>query len=154
MLTIQSVFDWFDLRSYDIREPQEQMNHLRPKAITSVHSNVPYPPGQGIGNGCCCYPFERVRKRSVLGGRDVSHQSLRSAYCHEYSQDAGRFPSGTAHAGLTRRRAAAHARGTLVPQVKAALARGDSKPPRRPGYPRMMGQLVPPPPAVVVTIPG
>lgn len=68
MLTIQSVFDWVDLRSYDIREPQGQMSHLRPGAITPIHSNGPFPPCQGIGNGRDCYPLERVRKRSVLGG--------------------------------------------------------------------------------------
>jgi hypothetical protein len=154
MLTIQSVFDWFDLRSYDIREHQEQTSHLRPGAMTSIHSNGHTRRVRALGMGDAAIPWSACASAACLWGRDISHQSLRSAYCHEYSQDAGRFSSGTAHAGLTRRRATHHANGTIVPQVKAALARGDSEPPRRTGYPRMMGQLVPPPPAVLMTIPS
>jgi len=116
MLTNQSVFDWLDLRSYDIREHQEQMDHLRPGAITTVHSYDHSHLVRALGMGVAAIPPRACASAALVRGREVSCQSLRSAYCHERSQEAGRFSSGTAHAGLTRRDAAPHTDGTLVPQ--------------------------------------
>lgn len=148
MLTNQSVFDWVDLRSYDIREHQGKMVHLSPGGGTSVHSEQPHPPCQGNGYGCTCYPAGVCASAAPDVGREISHQSLRSACCHEHSWDVGRFPSGAAHAVLTRRarlstqRHACTAGGSLAGSWRQLASEKAS-------CPQIPGWLVPPPGAVI-----
>lgn len=155
MLTNQSVFDWIDLRSYDIRERQEQMDHLRSGAMTIVHRSDHSRLVRDLGMGARAIPLDCVRKRSA-GRREsgllpISAVSLLS---RAFSESRKVFERHGSRRADQEKCCVTHIRHACTAGNRQLLFLATGSLTRRYPWPRMMGQLVPPPPAVVATVPG
>jgi hypothetical protein len=78
VLTNQSVFEWFDLRSYDIRELEGANGlsaHTSGNTCSQHQSHKPALSGT-MGQGELLSPLDDVRKRSAFEKGEVSRTNL------------------------------------------------------------------------------